>query len=1705
MTSVEVEAAALLFGSSDTSSDPFSAVIGTNDGEPTSTTQTFLDYHSADSAGAGDDAAGLFPSKVSTSSHETLGEYGNWTNESSNGTYESFGNQSESATEGGAEQYSYGGQDWYEENGQWYSYDAKAATDAPDNHDTGGYRHSPNAHVQDSYATNTWEPAPSTSTGVHDGGHEAQYAYSYDPYKPAPSAIGSGVSSPPVASPTTSMYDPYQPVSYTPAYAPPPAAAASTYQPTSQPAPRFTSYAPTSIPTSSRPAAPTAVIPPLPPSPKTIAPYRPKTLNAYDPPIPATKPRYRTTYHAAAQQPISPPAGQVDPYHSPYPNLQNPQIAAAGFPTAPGVVNNTPAPPPARRGVIQTSPNSGYRSSPPPAASIPAATPVDGPWGSEVRRSVGSPPLPPASNYSHSSHSHIYNGTSHFNAEQSTSITPRVEALPITDPYEDGDPELLTHSQNMSWGQADSAVFPAEAPEIDPEGGGLQGPFSSTENIGISRSASPDKVSATKSWSYSQGGSVNSYERPASRGSSSSPISHRGLPPASNYKPGSRVSSPSPLASAKPLVDSYVPHMPPHRSGFHSYDRVTRIASPPSVVQPSHNGHPAALPNAQRASPSGPARVASPSASSVRSLTGSLGHIVDPYAPSKQEGRLPPVAQPPVANGAASMSSPAPATDPYSPSQHTGRERSETSYYGDQWTSPYRVAQESSVIPTTQLPNAYGAGQEVLLKAPTYGAYAPSPSLLGTNDPLGRTSARVPVISWGFGGKIVTCFHKLPTMSTGFDVALSSRPSTSINIEVLHNVIPESQLDIVAPSYPGPLYCDPGSPTTTSLVRTAVSQSKGKKTRVLQYLTEREDELSRGVGYLSSGTAERRQTEGKLVLVRLLRIMVENDGRLSGSPQIDSAVRAALVPRLSATLLSSSSEANVSATDLTGPYPTIGISISETSETPIATYSVQPSTLDRIQDFLLRGDRLKACQYALDEKLWAHALIISSGVNKDLWKEVVNEFLRTELGIKNEGTMGATSQSGPVSLSNGRESLRVAYSLFAGQGAASVEELVPPKLLSTRGPDMLQIPLPTIAQTTPVSPNFPSPDLTATVPAENLSSWAETAVMLLSSPMTNESSAALTALGDYLVANGWVEAAHACYLLAPQTAAMGGVASPSVRLVLIGASSPHISGKFSKDSDSIIFSEIAEFALSLVPPVKGQEPFVGLPHLQAYRLLRATYLAEFGYLQLANRYCEAIRTSSTRQTPYFNATFLHTLRDLSERLIGDPNLDKSGSWIGGKMTKPSLDSIGNWLEGRFTKFIAGDGDHPAPESTEISNQFNAEQKGHFGYYSAISSEAPSTSPSPQPSLHNPNFPPPSPPPKRSGSAMALRPTTNHHLPIDRASSAMDYTRPFGRKSSPVARTASADGFYAQSPYGGQLPNGYGGTPNQNGGSHYNGSASSDQPAPSADAGPWWSSAYTAESNEATPTASNFVHPEDNAGIGSSGFISLMDDPVMPSSSYSPTTPSGSQSIQEEDEEDLGFGNSKRSAKPTQDNPKAEPSAPEKKEAKSEGVAKPPLNSSSTGSWLSRWWKHDSTPAPVKANLGEETTFYYDAEQKRWVNKKAGGDASQPKPPPPPPSRAQTASPGRSGAAFPSGSSPAPPPPMRPASAIDLTASPPRKPPMRIRSNLVPNGSESAPTTPGPLAVPGSPLPPPNRPKSQLGVKRNIRTRYVDVFQQPAES
>lgn len=253
-----------------------------------------------------------------------------------------------------------------------------------------------------------------------------------------------------------------------------------------------------------------------------------------------------------------------------------------------------------------------------------------------------------------------------------------------------------------------------------------------------------------------------------------------------------------------------------------------------------------------------------------------------------------------------------------------------------------------------------------------------------------------------------------------------------------------------------------------------------------------------------------------------------------------------------------------------------------------------------------------------------------------------------------------------------------------------------------------------------------------------------------------------------------------------------------------------------------------------------------------------------------------------------------------DRIHGVTQVDKAGSWMGGKLSKPSLDSIGGWLEGRFTKLVTGDTESVAPPEEDAAKASERGFVGPFSHYSTISSTTTSTSPSPQPTVVNPYTI------SRTGSAMSNRPTSNNYTPTDRASSAMDYSR---RRTSPAPRMASASAttttFSQASPFVPQSSNAQA-------------SIEALTPKTSHDEGQevgWWdSSSY---SSNQTPTAATFV-PVGDSGLPSAnadGFISLMDStPLVPASPIKKAI----YNNHEDEEEDLGFGNSKPREKTSAD-------------------------------------------------------------------------------------------------------------------------------------------------------------------------------------------
>ena len=639
------------------------------------------------------------------------------------------------------------------------------------------------------------------------------------PYRPA-MQLPSNSSSPsmypkPVLSPPydrTATYSAYQPV---------------TNNSHSIPQPGYQSFSarPSPLPqlgTMDKPPVPT----------RTTAPYRPKTSNAYDPPIPPPRP-LRHVSSALGPPQVFPSTGAshtsvatqdarhatyyTNPSQPPAPNRYTPQTQVSPPPVSTHPPPNPRLPtnvlPPGRE------PNSRLVSgSLVPRESSIGSSPYSAQLGSES-------PHPPRTIFDRTwpQHGHSMNAV----AENTPSSQP-------------GYPAAVSRGKEVTTSIQANSRRP-----------GHRGEF-------------PARIHASDtSLSESQ------YHHPETGGGFTQ------LPITNKYSPEVAHSIPAPNHTSSHEASGYTPtqdrvHSPSNSSVHSTRSTKSRdLVSPPPSIAPTSASHPPVTigPSTE----SGPVVSRGSSPASTQSWKSPRYPSYDPYAPGRNtESVSLPTRDRSMSNSSLVSSRSSVTSDLYTPSR-LGQNLSEVPV-----SASLHQTSRVTVHDTDR-----AQGQTLTLPPQFHAPYAPSPSLLGSNDPLGRTSSRAPIVSFGFGGKLVLCFHGSNTLNTGFDIALSSRQTTGIQMRPLQAAIPESALDHISISFPGPLFCDPGEPT--SLVRAAVAtQSKNNKLKVTKYLEGRAEEISRGLGYLSRGSSEHRQAEGKLTLVKLLKVLVENDGHLSG-------------------------------------------------------------------------------------------------------------------------------------------------------------------------------------------------------------------------------------------------------------------------------------------------------------------------------------------------------------------------------------------------------------------------------------------------------------------------------------------------------------------------------------------------------------------------------------------------------------------------------------------------------------------------------------------------------------------------------------------------------------------------------------------------------------------------------------------------------
>ena len=949
-------------------------------------------------------------------------------------------------------------------------------------------------------------------------------------------------------------------------------------------------------------------------------------------------------------------------------------------------------------------------------------------------------------------------------------------------------------------------------------------------------------------------------------------------------------------------------------------------------------------------------------------------------------------------------------------------------------------------------------------------------------DPLQQWKG-APIFTWGLGGTLATTFPKqIPRYGGGTSAPMIKRSPGEIKIQSVKEVLPEAE-DLT--KFPGPL------------------KSKGKKKEVAAWLTRKLEALDnqrKAPGFEHSMIEdERKRFEDRSLLWKILQVLVDNDGRLEG-PAAEAAVKKALAP----------DENNTADTE--GSFSTTADIVGRSRTNTLQAEPVDPRAIEDLQKLLTKGDREKAVWHAVDQRLWGHAMLLSSTLSKDTWKQVVQEFVRKE--VKKVG--------------GNHQALAVLYEVFAGNHEDCIDELVPAsaragfQMVSTDGVGATQNAL------------------------QGLDKWRETLALILNNRSDGDA-AALLSLGRLLAQYNRVEAAHVCFIFARVVALVSGADDAQADLVLLGADHKQYPLELGIEMEPVLLTEVYEFALSLSAPTTS---FV-FPHLQAYKLAHAYRLAEYGYRTEAQAYCDAIASSmkaTTKLSPYYNTGFIGSLDELSRRLSQSPK-DGSSSWI----SKPSMDKVGSSLLSKFNSFIAGDDD-------EASG--NPSAGAEVGPFAKIPGNSPSITPSQSSAdLYGayagyglPAAQPSAPPVSRYAPSSV---STASNAYASRVSSEQQRSRyePEGRPSIDSVRSASDTYIPSSQPASPYTPGQAMLSPTsqrlQSKTQSY--SPLRSEPSAALSYGSPYAPTPPIEESASAPAFGGYQPPQASSDDTTPMNVEQTSSGYEPTSSYEPPTssfeapsyqpyepepeeyerdepqPKKKSFMDDDDDDDLATRASALKISSTKSSSKSEADRATEdafRKAAEEDAKRDKEATANKKGWFGGWFKKDPNipqqgPGPIKAKLGEENSFVYDPELKKWINKKAGAvDTVKPAATPPPPR-------GGPSAAARSASGGTPPMGPPPAGLRPPTSMPPRSssmpPPMGIPSRAstpgVPSDNEGGakPTT---LARPPLASGPPSRPGTSMSnassiddllgaaqprkgpsAKKKKGGRYVDVMAQ----
>lgn len=507
-----------------------------------------------------------------------------------------------------------------------------------------------------------------------------------------------------------------------------------------------------------------------------------------------------------------------------------------------------------------------------------------------------------------------------------------------------------------------------------------------------------------------------------------------------------------------------------------------------------------------------------------------------------------------------------------------------------------------------------------------------------------------PIFRFGLGGSVLSSFPKhIPRYTAGSATPMIKTMAGEVKTRSATEVL---QFPEHIAKFPGPL------------------RSKSKKKEVLAWLSDRIVAFeSMSLPSFSPQLPDPvKRHEEKILLWKIVRVIVEHDGIIDGNVEVQKAMNLVLSSE-STTPGDLHSTSTTTAADVATIYKPAGA--------VTHTEAVDPVAVDMVRKILLRGDREKAVWTAVDNRLWAHAMLLSYTLDKSVWKQVAHEFVRQEVKLIGVNT----------------EPLAALYEIFAGNVEESIDELVPPSARAG-----LQM----VSKVGGAGPTKSALD--------GLDKWRDTLTLVLSN-RSPEDQKALAALGQMLASYGRIEASHICHLFANSPmlpSVFGGADDGQASIVLLGADHRNHPSEFFRDEDSVLLTEVYEFASSILA---SNSRSALMPHLQAYKLQRVKSLAEAGFKTEAQAYCDAIGASlrsTTKLSPYYHPQFLAELDEVARCLSQAPA--EPSSWI----SKPTMGKVSDSMWNKFTTFVAG-------EESDAASTGSARDAGHeFGPFAKVS-------------------------------------------------------------------------------------------------------------------------------------------------------------------------------------------------------------------------------------------------------------------------------------------------------------------------------------------------------------------------------------------------